>query len=188
MIHSGRPDSASVGSSGDLGRLLESTLTNDGVSVAEWSRRSPVLVVFLRHFGCTFCREALADLRAGRGGIERSGTRLLLVHMADDDLAAKFLSEYGLDDVTRVSDPGAALYRACGLERGTMGQILGWRVWWRGVTALVAGRHGIGRLVGDGLQMPGVFLLREGRVVRSFRHRHAGERPAYGALACERAL
>jgi hypothetical protein len=44
--------------------------------------------------------------------------------------------------------------------------------------------HGIGPLVGDGFQMPGAFLIRDGRVSAAYRHRHAADRPDCGALAC----
>jgi hypothetical protein len=41
----------------------------------------------------------------------------------------------------------------------------------------------MGRLMGDGFQMPGVFLVHHGVVLRSFRHETAAQRPDYRALA-----
>ena len=38
--------------------------TQQGSTLLELSKQAPVLLVFLRHTGCTFCREALADLAA----------------------------------------------------------------------------------------------------------------------------
>jgi hypothetical protein len=37
-------------------------------------------------------------------------------------------------------------------------------------------------LAGDGLQMPGVFLLHRGKVLREFRHESAADRPDYVTL------
>lgn len=156
--------------------------TNLGMTLDELSRISPVLLVFLRHMGCTFCREALADLAAMRPQIEQEGARLVLVHMSSEATASRFFSRYGLEDVQRISDPERTLYRAFGLPRGRFGDVLGPKVWWRGFQAGVLGGHGVGRLMGDGFQMPGVFLLFHGEILRSYRHQSAADRPDYLAL------
>ncbi|MCS7041686.1 MAG: AhpC/TSA family protein [Bryobacteraceae bacterium] len=160
--------------------------TNMGLTLDELSRISPVLLVFLRHMGCTFCREALADLAARRREIEQEGARLVLVHMSDESYAARFFARYGLEDVQRISDPERTLYRAFGLPRGRFGDVLGPKVWWRGFQAGVLGGHGVGRLMGDGFQMPGVFLLFHGEIIRSYRHQSAADRPDYLALVTGR--
>ena len=46
-----------------------------------------------------------------------------------------------------------------------------------------ANGHGVGMLAGDGLQMPGVFVLHHGQVLREFRHESAADRPDYLELA-----
>lgn len=160
--------------------------TNMAVSLDELSRLSPVLLVFLRHMGCTFCREALADLAAMRRRIEAEGARLVLVHMSGEESASRFFARYGLDDVQSISDPDRTLYRAFGLPRGRFGDVLGPKVWWRGFQAGVLGRHGVGPLMGDGFQMPGVFLLFHGEVIRSYRHQSAADRPDYLSLVTGR--
>ena len=160
--------------------------TNMGLTLDELSRLSPVLLVFLRHMGCTFCREALSDLAARRKDIEREGARLVLVHMSEEEDAAPFFARYGLQDVQRISDPQRTLYRAFGRPRGRFGDGLGPKVWWRGFQAGLLGGHGVGRLMGDGFQMPGVFLLFHGEIVRSYRHQSAADRPDYLALVTGR--
>lgn len=144
---------------------------------------SGALLVFLRHAGCTFCREAMADLRERREAIESRGVRLVVAHMGDDVSAGAFLSRYGLGDISRIADPERALYRAFDLKRGSFTQLFGVRVALRGVAATLRG-HLIGRLAGDGFQMPGAFLVRDGRIVAAHRHRTVADRPDYGALAC----
>jgi hypothetical protein len=57
--------------------------------------------------------------------------------------------------------------------------LFGPKVWWRGFQAGVLNRHGAGRLQGDGFQMPGVFLVFHGQILRSFRHQSAADRPDY---------
>lgn len=167
---------------GDILRLALRRKTQDGVTLDELSRLSPVLLVFLRHAGCTFCREALSDLAARRSEIEKHGARLVLVHMGSEEQGARFFSRYGLESVQRISDPERSLYRAFGLPRGSISDLFGPKVWVRGFQAGILGRHGVGTLAGDGFQMPGAFLLYFGEVVRSYRHQSAADRPDYMQL------
>jgi peroxiredoxin len=162
--------------------LLAEAQTTSGMSLAELSQQQAVLLVFLRHSGCTFCREALADLSAARAKIEKSGTKLAIVHMGTAESFAAFTASYGLSDVPAVSDPQRRLYRGLGLRRGKLAQLFGFTVWWRGTKSFFAG-HYPGALEGDGTQMPGVFLLQNGRVVRRFIHDNAAQRPDYAALS-----
>lgn len=170
----------------DILKLSMRRKTQDGMTLDELSRLSPVLLVFLRHTGCTFCREALADLAAKKRDIEEAGTRLVLVHMSSEQQAGKFFARYGLANVQRISDPERSLYRAFGLPRGTFSDLFGPKVWIRGFQAGILGRHGVGRLVGDGFQMPGAFLIYFGEVLRSYRHQSAADRPDYMALVTGR--
>jgi hypothetical protein len=106
--------------------------------------------------------------------------------MSPEELARTMFTRYGLQDVLRISDPSRRLYAAFGLERGTIGQLFGLKVWVRGFYACLLAGHRLGRVVGDGMQMPGVFLIHRGQIVRSFRHRTAADRPDYVALASPR--
>lgn len=157
---------------------MQQAQTSTGESLLALSESQPRLVVFLRHLGCTFCREALADLAERRSSIEAEGTGIVLVHMAPDEMAEAFLKGYGLEGLPRVSDPEKVLYASFGLRRGSPLQLFGPKVWWRGFVATLGG-HKVGKLVGDGFQMPGVFLVRDGKVDRAFRHETAGDRPDY---------
>jgi hypothetical protein len=101
--------------------------------------------------------------------------------MGTPESFAPFAGGYGLGDVAAISDAERRLYRGLGLRRGTLAQLLGWSVWWRGARAFFSG-HLVGMLEGDGTQMPGVFLIRDGRVVRRFLHATAADRPDYAEL------
>jgi peroxiredoxin len=150
-----------------------------GPSIAELSAERRVMLLFLRHAGCTFCREALADVAAQREALESRGVTPVLVHMGDNQDQSGFFAAYGLEDVHRISDPEQRLYRAYHLQRGGFQELLGPRVWWRGFKAAILGRHGVGKLVGDGFQMPGLFLVERGEVIASRRHETAADRPDY---------
>ena len=156
-----------------------------GTDLLEASKEQPQFLVFLRHFGCTFCREALADLAAINERLGSTGTRLVLVHMSTDEEASDLFGRHGLKDVTAISDPDRVLYRAFALRRGSPTQLLGWSVWKRGWEAGVKQGHGVGWLRGDAAQMPGAFVVSRGQVVAQFVHETAADRPDYVVLAEE---
>lgn len=165
-----------------LATALAETRTAAGVPLADLCDRTPVLLVFLRHLGCTFCREALADIAAQRPRIQAAGTRIVLVHMGPADAAAILFRRYSLTDVDHACDPDRRLYRAAELARGRLGQLFGLKCFLRGIAATLRG-HVVGRLAGDGFQMPGVLLVHRGRVLRAFRHASAADRPDYCELS-----
>lgn len=163
-------------------QALARARTQHDLTLLELSHDRELLVVFLRHAGCTFCREAVADLAAQRGQIEAAGTTPVLVHLGREQDAAAWLAGSGLEDLPRISDPSRELYASFELERGGFLQLFGPKVWWRGLRAAMAG-HGVGKLQGDGLQMPGAFLVRDGKIRLAYRHKSAADRPDYVALA-----
>jgi len=172
-------------------RELIATRTDQaGRTLEELSAERPLLLVFLRHLGCTFCREAAADVAEQRAAIEREGVTPAFVGMSDEPELGAFLSAWGVGDLPRFSDPGRELYAAFGLGRGTPRQLMGTKVVRRGLAAaaprwLGGDGRGVGTLRGDGLQMPGVLILHRGRLVGGYRHETAADRPDYRSLACE---
>ena len=128
--------------------------SNRGEKLDELADPKPQLVVFLRHAGCTFCREALDDLAKQRDEIEASGCGIILVHMGENERDESFFEVYGLADIPRFADPECRLYRLFGLDMGGFSELLGPMVWLRGFTAALINGHGVGRLRGNGFQMP----------------------------------
>jgi len=162
---------------------MQRMTTSHGDTLLDRSHRSPVLLVFLRHAGCTFCREALRDIRAQLEDIRAGRAEPVFVHMSPPDDFDRFLAQNGFNGAAHISDPGRTLYRSFELRRATLGQVFGPKVWLRGIAAVLRGNR-IGALAGDGFQMPGVFLIEAGDIKRAFRHRTAADRPDYAALAC----
>ncbi|MCH2201493.1 MAG: redoxin domain-containing protein [Fuerstiella sp.] len=154
--------------------------TNDGRRLDDLADRQPQLVVFLRHTGCAFCREALADISRQRTQIEGAGCGIVLVHLGKDD-SDQIFARYQMHDVPRINDPSLRLYRQFGLDLGGFSELFGLRVW---VRVLMAGLlHGRGPIRGNSFQMPGVYLYYCGQILGGFRHDHASDRPDYFALA-----
>lgn len=103
--------------------------------------------------------------------------------MSGEKTGEAMASHYGLDDVPFISDPEKRLYKAFGLARGSMRQLFGIGVWVRGVRAAILDGHGAGKPDGDPRQMPGTFLVYRRRVVRSYVHENAADRPDYVAMS-----
>ncbi|MEO8096655.1 MAG: SelL-related redox protein [Acidobacteriota bacterium] len=162
-----------------VANLLEGAVTEDGSRFVDLVERSPVLLVFLRHAGCTFCREALADIAQSRTAIEADGNQIVLVYLGDRAEMDRVIRKYSVESLPRICDPGQHLYRAFGLKRGTLGQLVGPKVWLRAITAGWFGGHGVSRPAADSAQMPGVFWIDKGMIAGRFRHQSAADRPCY---------
>jgi peroxiredoxin len=162
--------------------LLNAYSTQTGQSLASLSTETPLLLVFLRHFGCTFCREAVVELQEKRSAIEALGTRLAFVHNGTEEKAIVFFRPHAMLDVPRVADPAAKLYLAFGLMRAEFRQYFNPESLLRAIASLLRGT-GIGLPAGDVQQMPGTFLFRNGEIHKAFRNKLVSDRPDYLAMA-----
>lgn len=175
---------SSLGRPHDLLEAVHIFSSQEGVTLHELSAEKPVMVLFLRHFGCTFCREALDDVADVRQQIEELGLNIALVHMSPWKEAEQVLQQRNLTGLQHYSDPNCEIYRAFGLQRGSFSQLFGPQVWWRGLAASARG-HMVGKLAGDGFRMPGLFFLYQDEIWGSVRHRTAADRPDYLALCTQ---
>lgn len=161
--------------------LLGAYTSQTGQTLAALAER-PLFLVFLRHFGCTFCREAVADLSEKRQAIEAKGAPLAFVHLGTEEKAQWFFKPYGLLDVPRLSDPEGHLYQAFGLLRAELRQYLNSESILRMLQAWCRG-HFVGFPAGNIEQMPGAFLIERGEIQKAFRHKLVSDRPDYLALS-----
>lgn len=162
-----------------LEQAVESHRLSSGETLAEASSGQLVALVFLRHFGCTFTRQILMGLQELEAQAAAHGARLVLVHMLRDGRETGYLASER--QIARIADPNCRLYRAFDLGQGGVFELFGPRVWILGVMSLMKG-CGVGHLAGDGLQMPGAFLLRDSRIVAAQRARSAADLPNLAAL------
>jgi hypothetical protein len=168
----------------EVAAALSAVTTEAGNNLLALTEASPVLLVFLRHFGCTFCRQMISDIAGLRGPMHERGVRPVFVHLGTPAIAKAHFDYYGLSDVERIHDPQARLYQhpVFGLSRTNPVShffkpvvIAGWL---KGAIF----RHGFGLIQGDGEQMPGVFFLRGPEIVREHVHRTIADQPDYRAL------
>ena len=165
----------------DVPQALASILTESGVSLLALVEASPVLLVFLRHFGCSFCRQAISDVAELKTELDKRGVRPVFVHLGTPERAKPFFDYYGIGDVERVSDQEARVYQLplFALPRMhpalTLFQPSVWKGWLKGALF----KHGIGAIKEDGHQMQGIFFLKGPKIVRQFRYRTIADEPNY---------
>ena len=164
-----------------LVETLSSIRTESGASVLSLVEASPVLLVFLRHFGCSFCRKAIGDVAELTPELVRRGVRPVFVHLGTPEIAKAHFDYYGLSDVERVNDPGATIYRhpAFALARVNPWWHLVNPVVWVGWLKGSLFKHGIGKIQGDGHQMPGLFYLKNAKIERRYVYRTIADEPDY---------
>lgn len=164
--------------------MMEEMMTNTGKTLSFLTFQSPVLLVFLRHFGCVFCKEALDDIAQRRASIEKSGIQIVFVHMSDDETAQAYFSNYKLKDATYICDPNQRYYTGFGLNRGSFNQLYGLQTWFRGFKLQHQKGYSLelAKKLGDSTQMPGVFVLQDGEIREKFIHNLASDRPDYEQL------
>lgn len=157
--------------------------TNKGEKLSEILAEQKVLLVFLRHFGCTFCRETMADLSKVRRELASNGIDIVVVHMIDFEPAQEMLDLYGLGDIQHVSDKSKVLYRSYGLQYAGIQAMFGFKNWWRAFVAGLMKGHLIGKPAGDPWQMPGAFFIDNNQIINKFEYRYVSDRPDFRTLA-----
>lgn len=104
--------------------------------------------------------------------------------MASPEEADPWFARAGLADAPRLSDPDGALYREVGLGTVAAAALASPRLWARGFQCAIVEGHGFGVQTPQAIrQLPGVFLIHAGRLLREYRHSRPSDRPDYVALA-----
>jgi hypothetical protein len=152
---------------------------SSGETLLEASEKRPLVLVFLRHFGCTFTRQILRGLQDLEQQAKQHDADLILVHMLQSGKEIDYLGDHST--VARIADPRCELYRAFGLGKGGFLELFGPHVWWRGLISVFKG-CGVGHLAGDGLQMPGAFVFWRGAIVSSQPAKTAADLPDLSGL------
>jgi hypothetical protein len=161
--------------------------TETGRSLLDLVDESPVLLVFLRHFSCAFCAQALDRVSKVRPQIEAKGVRPVFVHLGSPERAKPYFDYYHLSDVERISNPEATLYQLPAFALSRINPFLHflnpkvWKGWLKGALF----KYGIGMIKEDAEQMPGVFFVKERKIARAFRHRTIADEPDYLKLIGE---
>lgn len=155
--------------------LIKFVKTNEGKTLLEMSEQQKVLLIFVRHFGCMFCRETVSEIAKLEKKIEGKQLTTVFVHMSDPAFGDQFFSQYYKRPVLHVSDPQRFLYKSLDLKRGSLGQIFGPKNLFRALWVSIFKGHGVGAPEGDVLQLGGYFILSRGQVIFEHKTCAAGE-------------
>jgi hypothetical protein len=145
--------------------LVNLVRTSKNATLSELSNDKKVMLIFVRHFGCTFCRETVFEMAKIDKVIKDKKYEPVFVHMSDQSFGDEFFSRYYDHPIHHISDPGRMLYKSLNLCRGTFSQVFGPMTWLRSITAGIFKGHGVGEFEGDILQLGGVFILDKGQVI-----------------------
>jgi hypothetical protein len=138
------------------------------------------LLVFLRHFGCVFCREMVADVR-NAATQDANYPNVVFFYQGTVEQGQDFFANLW-KEARAISDTPLVFYKALGIERGGLREMFGPEVWSCGLRAVGKG-HFIGLPVGDPFVMPGAFLVSSaGDVLWQHDFRHAGDHPDWQAI------
>lgn len=124
-----------------------------------WSER-PAAVVFLRHFGCTFCREHAADVQQRYDEIEAAGGTAVAVGLGTPAHAAQFRELSGIEFGLLVAED-TSLHERAGLTRGNWLRVIGPQIIPRAIAAMRKG-HRAKRTRADMSQLGGTFVIAPG--------------------------
>ena len=145
--------------------LINFVCTSKNKTLYDLSTEQNVLLIFVRHFGCTFCRETVSEIAKIEQVIAGKKLTPVFVHMSDPAYGDEFFSKYYDHPVHHISDPGRNLYKSLNLKRGSLYQLFGPMTWIRGLYAGVFKGHGLGEFEGDTLQLGGLFILKRGQII-----------------------
>lgn len=164
--------------------LLSQVKTNKDENLFDLSHERPVLLIFLRHIGCIFCQEALKDIKNQKSDIQDMNVKIILVHLASSAEGQRFFEEFGLGDLDHISDETCKLYEDFGLIKTNRRELFGFQVLLKSAeSSVIRGNWPRASRIGDGFQMPGVFILENGIVKDSYVHQRISDRPNYIKLA-----
>jgi hypothetical protein len=140
----------------------------------------PTLLVFLRHFGCPFCKETIAGLREAAAR-DPSYPPVLFFYQGSPIAGRTFLRRQW-PEVRAVADPEASFYESFGIGRAGLLQMFH-----PGVVPVLLRARAAGLPEGEGSggdprRMPGLFLARGAEILWSHRARHQADHPEFARI------
>ena len=162
----------------DIRALSESRILDaDGVRFRTgdlWKER-PAVAVWLRHFGCVYCREQAGEFSRAETDLGSAGVRLAFIGNGTPRAARWFRDRFA-PGTTVLTDPELVTYKLIGARSGIL-NTLGPRTWGAGLRAFRKGARQ-GAVRGHAFQQGGVLVVTpQGEVVFQHISRAAGDHP-----------
>ena len=151
--------------SAELSACTVHTLDGADVEFASLLGEKSTLILFVRHFGCIFCRSRLAGLQQYQSELEASDIKAVVVGNGTVPMARAFVEEIGWE-LPLFTDPTGEAHKLAGMQR-RFG--LGPRAVLQAVRAYTSGQRQ-GQTAGDVWQQGGWLLIDAQGMIK---HRHA---------------
>jgi peroxiredoxin len=147
--------------------LAEITLPDqDGHSIRlrDLWRDGPAAIVWLRQFGCPFCRAYAVELNRARSRFSDAGARLVLIGQGRPEDAGRFRRHLRLG-LQILTDADRVTYLWAGTKLATLDELIGPLVVGRALVRMARQRVVIGRNTADEAQLGGsIVVTPDGRV------------------------
>ncbi len=146
-------------------------------SLAPRWRDGPLVISFMRHFGCTFCREHLEHLRESYADIRSAGGDVVAVFQYSAEATRDYCDGRQLP-FECVGDPLRTAYAELDIRRGKATELYGWGVIKRAWPAYKTAGGTRSPQGADITQLPGTFVVApDGHVVLAHYSANAADNP-----------
>lgn len=150
----------------------------DAVEMYDLWKNQIAIFVFLRHFGCLFCRQHAKEIWSNREKYEKGGAKIHFIGNGANYMIKYFKEDLGIQNAPIYTDPSLTSFRASGFKRGFLAAV-GPRAVVNAVKALADG-HTQGGMYkkeqGDLWQLGGILVVKpEGKVGYHFISTAAGD-------------
>ncbi|MEP6807832.1 MAG: peroxiredoxin-like family protein [Chloroflexota bacterium] len=158
-------------------------LSGDPRRLSDFWAHGPMLLIFMRHFGCSCLSERWEGLREELHDYAGAGARVVAICQAEPERARAVATRRGYA-FPMLCDPELTAYQAYGLLEGQPAQILHAFPWKAGDeetarTLFIEPRRGTERAVVDSpWQLPGEFVIgSDGRIALAHRYQYCEDFP-----------
>lgn len=128
-----------------------------------------------------FCREWLAQLEQHKDQITAVGLKIAAVGLGEPKHAQRYCGSLA-PNVACYANKTKEAYKAFGLDRGSLLQLMGPQVFAAGARAVARGQNQ-GEATGDTLMLGGVFVIDQQGVFRYVHYdAHAGDHPDFAEI------
>jgi peroxiredoxin len=143
---------------GDPFPNLKLETTEGAVELRDRWRDGPLVVMFMRHFGCPFCREHLMRMGKALPRFQASGAQMVAIFQYGAEATEQFCDSRKLP-FDCLGDPLREGFNEVSLGRGKRKQLLSWKIAKGYVRNASQGNVGVGAHGGDYALMPGTFVV-----------------------------
>ncbi len=127
-------------------------------------RQGPAVIVWLRQFGCPFCRGYAVELNRAQARFTEVGARLVLIGQGTPDDARRFRRHLRID-LQVLTDADRVTYLWAGTKLATLDELVGPLVVGRALVRMARQRVFIGHNTADEAQLGGsIVVMPDGRV------------------------